>query len=103
MKTVPGINPLLDALPRCMHIASAVSGWLAEFPRQLVNSCYGSHHSAAPHGRCGWALTTSASQNGDGPRAGRLETEKRRRLGQPIVVTMSGSAHIAPLRAKIVE
>lgn len=29
-------NPLLAALPRCLHIPSAVSGWLAEFPRQVV-------------------------------------------------------------------
>jgi AraC-like DNA-binding protein len=29
-------NPLLAALPRCMHIPGGVSGWLAEFPRQVV-------------------------------------------------------------------
>ena len=29
-------NPLIAALPRCMHIPAAVSGWLSEFPRQVV-------------------------------------------------------------------
>ena len=29
-------NPLLAALPRCMHVPGGVSGWLAEFPKQVV-------------------------------------------------------------------
>jgi AraC-like DNA-binding protein len=29
-------NPLLAALPRCLHVPGGVSGWLAEFPRQVV-------------------------------------------------------------------
>ena len=30
-------NPLLAALPRCMHVPGGVSGWLSEFPRQVVS------------------------------------------------------------------
>jgi hypothetical protein len=29
-------NPLLAALPRCMHVPGGVSGWLSEFPKQVV-------------------------------------------------------------------
>ena len=29
-------NPLISALPRCLRVPGGVSGWLAEFPRQVV-------------------------------------------------------------------
>lgn len=29
-------NPLIAALPRCLHVRGGASGWLAEFPRQAV-------------------------------------------------------------------
>jgi AraC-like DNA-binding protein len=29
-------NPLLAALPRCLHMRAGLGGWLAEFPRQAV-------------------------------------------------------------------
>ena len=29
-------NPILSALPRCLHVRGAAGGWLAEFPRQVV-------------------------------------------------------------------
>ena len=29
-------NPLLAALPRCLHVPRGVGGWLAEFPRQAI-------------------------------------------------------------------
>jgi AraC-like DNA-binding protein len=29
-------NPLLAALPSCLHVPAALGGWLAEFPRQAV-------------------------------------------------------------------
>lgn len=29
-------NPLIAALPRCLHIPGGAGGWLAEFPRQAV-------------------------------------------------------------------
>jgi AraC-like DNA-binding protein len=29
-------NPLLSALPRCLHVPGGAGGWLAEFPRQAV-------------------------------------------------------------------
>jgi AraC-like DNA-binding protein len=29
-------NPLIAALPRCLHVRAAVGGWLTEFPRQVV-------------------------------------------------------------------
>ncbi len=29
-------NPLIAALPRCLHVPRAAEGWLSEFPRQVV-------------------------------------------------------------------
>jgi AraC-like DNA-binding protein len=29
-------NPLLSALPRCIHVPAVTVGWLSEFPRQVV-------------------------------------------------------------------
>jgi AraC-like DNA-binding protein len=29
-------NPLIAALPKCLHVPRAAEGWLAEFPRQVV-------------------------------------------------------------------
>src|SRR5574338_803853 len=29
-------NPLLNALPKCLHVPGAAGGWLSEFPRQVV-------------------------------------------------------------------
>jgi AraC-like DNA-binding protein len=29
-------NPLIAALPKCLRVSGGVSGWLAEFPRQVV-------------------------------------------------------------------
>jgi AraC-like DNA-binding protein len=29
-------NPLLSALPRCIHVRAVTVGWLSEFPRQVV-------------------------------------------------------------------
>ncbi|HXT68410.1 MAG TPA: AraC family transcriptional regulator [Vicinamibacterales bacterium] len=29
-------NPLLAALPKCLHVPRAAEGWLSEFPRQVV-------------------------------------------------------------------
>lgn len=29
-------NPLLSALPRCLHVPGGAGGWLSEFPRQAV-------------------------------------------------------------------
>ena len=38
-------NPLLAALPRCLHLPGGVGGWLDEFPRQAV--------AESRHGRAG--------------------------------------------------
>jgi AraC-like DNA-binding protein len=38
-------NPLLAALPRCLHVPGGAGGWLAEFPRQVV--------AESRHGRVG--------------------------------------------------
>ena len=40
-------NPLLSALPRSLHARGIASGWLAEFPRQVVEQAW--------HGRAGGA------------------------------------------------
>jgi AraC-like DNA-binding protein len=40
-------NPLLSALPRCMHVRGIAGGWLAEFPRQVVAEAWHSRAGGA--------------------------------------------------------
>jgi AraC-like DNA-binding protein len=39
-------NPLLSALPSCLHVPGGVGGWLSEFPRQVIAEAHTSRAGA---------------------------------------------------------
>jgi AraC-like DNA-binding protein len=87
-------NPLIAALPKCLHVPQAAEGWLAEFPKQVV--------AESRLGRVGadTMLTRMAELMFIEVVRRYLETCRRsRRAGSPACATRSWTGDCVPSRA----